>query len=411
MAKVEWIPHARKAYLLQKGGHPTEACDSYRKALDCLKSDGDKALSANLQINMAEMMIRTKKYDAARDILKSMEPYIKSAEVRDSALAMRFWRRQRDLSTALSKIGDSISNQQEVLRISRNLFQENSITCLQEEHRLMTVLLDSGRFDDGCKIASRFKDLLGRKPSASIRDRCEAWIKEFCSSCDVLVVHQLEQCHYTDAWKLLRARRKFSSDLSNFSRWTDTYEIAAQNNSPSAVAILKEALEILEQHFPEKDAYRTYALFASRLVIPKIYANKIDLSVENDMAKVVAAYNHSIAPEKKNQDTAWIQFNSLYALVLVHRKKYAEAEKVIDAVQPAPETFSDDSIFNGIYQARIYGLAQHFADIGDKANVHKQYDKMRALLLKMHKFKKESVEILLHVWGNTERELIQKIES
>ncbi len=411
MAAAEWILHARKAYLLQKGGHPDEAYKSYQKALDCLKSDQDQELSANLKINMAEMMLRAKNFDAANEMLKSAERYIKSGDVRDSALAMRFWRRQRDLNRALSRFSDSIANQQEVLRISRILFQENSITSLQEEHALMTCFLENGHFDEGYKIASRFKGLLGRKPPSSTKYRCKFWIEEFCVTSRLLAVEQLRHNDFMAAWKILRARRQFVDDLSAILQWSQACQMAEKSKSPAAVAMLKETIGILEKNFPNTDAYRIYAPLAAAHVIPKIYANKMDASVERDMAKIIMACKKCVAPEKRNRDTAWIQYNSLYALVLVHLEKYAEAEKIIDSVEPAPDMFNDDSILNGIYQARIHGLAEHYAGVGDKTNVQKQFDKLRTLLLKMHRIKKESVEKLLDAWGNKERELIEKIDS
>ena len=123
-ASGDWQSESRAAYLLLVDGASDSAFERFRTARSMFQGAASNPIALDLEINMAEALIRANRLNEAKAILNRLNPLV-LGHFRGTLLEARYWRRCVKFHVAQKSLAEAVEAQKHVLRlVGRNLGDE-----------------------------------------------------------------------------------------------------------------------------------------------------------------------------------------------------------------------------------------------------------------------------------------------
>ncbi len=413
---TSWQQPSRKAYIAYTNGQYSKSLLLYENALSLLRT-GEKNLRAEIemQLNIAQILTRTGKFDRAREVLQTVASDKSRPANGQDLLALRYWHRCYSLHSAQGDFNQSLVDQRRVWLISTKLFDKGSVYCQNEKYRLMQVLLNTGHVIEASQIAVYFFRQIEPNTPKGYKKLYSEWIQEFMDRSDPLTSPLIERKQLRLAYELLKTRLRLSSDkMIDIAKWQELLLRARAQHSPLAEPITRNVLALIESQFQTQPAraFSVYTDICMQMVYAKVYAAEFDAETEQLVEKALWAADQTTPAAKRNQVLYYIQHKAVRAWVLARRGHLTEAEQIVDEIKPDPSQFAEEGpIFNGLFQARIDGLAYEYKLRNDSTGVERQFDKLAASLKPMHRIPLADHERLTNAWALRRTKMCKGMKS
>lgn len=387
----QWQNHGGKASYLRMKGDYKESLNETKLALAALTPrDASRTyIPLDLQLGAVHTMMLAGMLDEAEDLLRKLEPLVLK-DFKSTLLESRYWRRKGEVRHAQKQLAAAADAQEASCKIFLLTFGATSPTYAEELWLLIQARVASQQYELAIKDALKLRQIADQNLPGPERKRYMTWIgifeNQLTNGINQLLSPRLTAQKAQQATALLMQSFPLSlPDSDIWKLWRHCLIAGATANS----AANRELANFAVNHINIQTAHSTDQLYllgeaASSLLFHRIYngkpEEKFDDTTENLTRLARQALEKIYTGKDLNKQSWYIQIASMHALTLAKRNKLVEAEKLMDSLIPHSGIVHSSNDLNGVFQARHVGLAEAFAKQGDERAVHRQYDKLRAIL-------------------------------
>ncbi|MBX9691427.1 MAG: hypothetical protein K2Z81_03515 [Cyanobacteria bacterium] len=409
-ATADWRKDSREAYSLYRNREKELALKAYEQAVKKLgTSANERVIACDLQLNIIHILVELKRFDQALAGLNQVRSEL-SRITPSKTLLMRYWHRARFFHQSTRDFQSALADQRHILKLSIACFGEQSCVSLTERKIMMSIFLDLNEGTEAAKIAVYLSNLARDKEAPEFLKRdCKQWIKvDFQSRSKSIVSKYLDRGHLRQAYALLQAREELSSDapVDDLQEWFALRIAAFKKKSPDQASIKKAFLSLLEKR-SDTELKDFLPDLVALLFGTKVYDGIFDTEAEYVAERAYTLANQTYSPAEANKVVPSIHARVLFGWILARRGKLRQAEKIIDSIQPDPETFTTSYITDGLFQARVDGLASEFLKQNDRVGVERQFQKLAGTLSRLVRVPNRAD--ILSAWKTREEELCGKL--
>ena len=385
----QWRTHGAKANFFRAKGDYRESLKESELALKALTPNTPDYAAIDLQLAQVQTMVKASMLNEADALLTKLEPVV-FANFKMTLLEARFWRRKVELRHAQKRFVEEADAQAAASNITLHKFGQTSPIYAEELWQLIQTRLRSKQYELAIQDTLKLRQISEQKIPAADRKRYLTWIANFESSLCSVVYATLsakpDEPKARQATKLLIDSFAISDSSSAevWKCWNYSLSALAGITSPCRFELSKFAVNHIKLQTAQGVQLELLAGSASMLLFQRIYYDRPGGNFDERTEQLTQLAQDAIAKmlggKDLNKNSWYIQVSSMHALTLAKRDKLAEAEKQTDLLIPDPSIVKSSAALNGIFDARHVGLATAYAKRGDEMAVHRQYNKLRALL-------------------------------
>lgn len=415
----QWQKHGGKASYLRLKGDYKESLNETKLALAAL-TPGDASrtyIPIDLQLGAVHTMMLAGMLDEADALLGKLEPLVLK-NFKSTLLESRYWRRRGEVRRAQKRLAAAADAQEASCNISLLTFGATSPTYAEELWQLIQARLRANQYELAIRDTLKLRQIADQKVPSPDRKRYMDWINAFEGQLIgriyiLLSPKPTAQTAQQATTLLIQSFALSPPDSGIWKCWRQCLGSIAAANPSAGLQLNNFAIE----HINLRTAHSTDQLYllgeaASSLLFQRIYNGKLDEKFDETTEKLtrlaLQAIEEIFKGKDLNKQSWYIQIASMHALTLAKRGKLVEAEKQMDSLIPHPGIVHSSHDLDGVFQARHIGLADALAKQGDERAVHRQYDKLRALL---PSYSLSDSAVLLKVWTDRENETVASMKK
>lgn len=373
-----WQAYSRQACIDFAEGRFQESKNGYRQALKKMSEQGcSTALRTEVKLSYAGVFIEEREFSNAATILKEVQPFIAEQRPR-SLMAMRFWHLSRNVEEGRRNYGAASAAQRHVLDILGSELSSSSFWVLEQQYRMMMLLLKERKWQEAARIARIF---LKQKEvsSGQRRDTFNNWIKFFMSHLVSELDRQTNMQVLADYGEVLKIYCSFPHDPQQiFLYWGSMRKILPPARYTEITDAIIKGFEGAQQLNGADKRVLALALYEKGWVLrteTQKYAN-----LEENLASIEKASSllDTVVPvSERSKDLLYIQVKCVHAMLLSAAHRLAEAEQIIDRIGVSSRANLINTL-SPVTQARV-ALALAYAKESKLVDCQRQRRKLEEL--------------------------------
>lgn len=380
----------RQANNYKLDGQWDDAYREYGRALQLLKDSKQEPQSLDMQLNMAQMLINSRRLKMASDLLAEIRSTLNKHRFPHDLLELRYWRRVCDLEQARGRHDETIQAFKRVLELNMRHFGASSILYMDELRGILSLYSHSRRYDEVISVARELEKKSKDLPPATSKGP----YLEAAANARMFVLSEINRFiterRLTEARSLLEQYGGEMPAKPLMDNWFWLAGPARQaGDEKTEMLAFRNVMRIFETALtnPTREDWITYEQACMGIGYKKVNMaiGEQDRELVSLTRKGANALEHAYTPAERRRLLRYVQTKSMEAFALAKAGRLAEAETAIDQVDPDPSFFTRTEQLFGIYQARAFGLADGYLDKGDINRFEDQYNRLKTLLDKMTK--------------------------
>lgn len=386
---LSWRAKSAEGFQRRQEQNFVGAVDSYREALALMPSSAQVDERMDVELAVAQSLIDSNKTTEAEELLVSIGRNYKGNVSSGTLLAVRYFRRYRDLYIRSGRLALAAKCQGRVVQLLTELFGPGSTNTLEERCLEVDLYRRANLWSQALQTAKVLEDGLNVPLRNDARRHYEqqlTWAFGFTST---QIVSLIRTGKFDQAKKLVEELGQFRNDphgrlaiMDALSIYSTSSESALRELAPViGKVVIATAKLIPDRDLSKKERYQvSTALFHCGLA-ELLSGNKNDAAVQN-LKRAVAILDDARPPIDRTTDLFYVQCFSTCARAVALSGDAAEAEKMLSTLAPKLGKFPTIDCMYGIFQAR-QALAALYEKKGDCRAMNEQYSRILSIVQSM----------------------------